>query len=331
MTEPQSIPTAEAERDHGTRVLIRGVDYSEWVGHKFEHARALTQKLRESFNEWQAETGPLSRIVRTSDPNRVDLVANIPNSPRVTEWSLLFGDIIHNYRSSLDALTWSLAHLDGAVPDDDDAQRIYFPLSKDEAHWEKLRKGALRSIPAFALNRLRSLQPWHGGDADKAIGMVLHKLDIEDKHRQALQLRVMFDPKAGISMLLATQPTDATGPGDDPVEFAAPGMIEDGSRLVTIRAQSQIHDASIEHLPLALTVQREGVDTHAFELLEKIDLQIFATFVGVSFGMRSEKWAQFLEGEGDCCTRTRSIRTRCRLISPCRARSSSATTPASLA
>ena len=87
------------------------------------------------------------------------------------EFSTIFGDAIHNFRTALDILANDLVALSGVQP-----KKVYFPFGKDAAGFEDELKAKMAQAPVDIQEIVRSLRPFTG------ILRALHDLDIADKH-----------------------------------------------------------------------------------------------------------------------------------------------------
>jgi hypothetical protein len=93
--------------------------------------------------------------------------------------SAIFGDAIHNLRTSLDLLANDLVALCGAQP-----KKVYFPFADSVEGLEIAIKQKMRGASPEVLDLIRSLQPYRDGN----IGLrALHDLDISDKHVDIIQ------------------------------------------------------------------------------------------------------------------------------------------------
>jgi hypothetical protein len=91
---------------------------------------------------------------------------------------MLIGDTVHNLRSALGHLAWSLA---GTSAD----KRTEFPILIDRTKFFTEGKDKMHDMPAPAQNIIETLQPYHqrhGLPKEKELLWVLQNLDIEDKH-----------------------------------------------------------------------------------------------------------------------------------------------------
>jgi hypothetical protein len=92
---------------------------------------------------------------------------------------MLTGDAVHNLRSALDHLAWSLA---GESAD----RGTEFPIFIDQAKFRDKGRTKMRGMPSQAQKIIKSLQPYkrpHGLPEEKDPLWLLQSLDIEDKHR----------------------------------------------------------------------------------------------------------------------------------------------------
>lgn len=269
-----------------TRELRAGRDYPVWPFLKWGHAVRIHQRFVADYNLWRGSLASETRTEYSPDRRTATFYATIAHEPPLYDWSLVFGDAIHNYRSALDALAWSMAHLDGNAPDPRHEKRIYFPLTRSEEEFADLANTSLSSVPAFALRRIRSVQPFHGRSTEDAIGLLLHALDIQDKHRSAIEMRaVAADQTHYVLKVSYEEPTDT-----DDATFVAPQWVapkrtvRDGDVVAVAEFNRPVRFAEIEDLPLVLLVEHSGQRFDALSSLELIDQQVGATFRRVERG-----------------------------------------------
>jgi hypothetical protein len=268
------------------RVLEPGVDLSLWPQLKFARARQLFLELSAKVDLHATSTVKGLRGEVGSEGLSATFHARITTPAPTYEWSLILADSIHNYRTALDALTWELAHLDGARPHVKFSKQIYFPICSSATQWRKQVEGPLASIPKDLLERLHSLQPYHVPPVDSAVGTILHRLDIADKHKSQLQTGVVARDKFQYWMRLSFQ--DGGGhdalPGD--VQWlAGDEPVHDGMPIFQIRTSRPLVSAECDMaLPVALTVSDGEAKHEVFTLMELIDEQVATTFEFVQTG-----------------------------------------------
>ncbi|WP_454745113.1 hypothetical protein [Ciceribacter selenitireducens] len=137
---------------------------------------------------------------------------------------LIFGDFIHNTRSSLDILV-----IDVARRREKSIDKIKFPFAEDETKLEILLNKDFRRLGDDVVAALSSQKPFNGGNRNLRL---IHDLDIDDKHKLVL-------------------PT-----------YAAAATVMDGSRIMA-ESFAQASGQSILHYkqsgPISLAVmQAEG-------------------------------------------------------------------------
>jgi hypothetical protein len=268
------------------RELRAGRDFPLWPHLKFNHARRHANKLHDDFSLWRSSLGEETRTEYSADRRVATFYASIRNAPPTDEWSLTFGDAIHNFRSALDSLAWSLAHLDGNRPERRDEQRIYFPLCQTLSAFEKEATTTLRSMPDFALQRLESVQPYHGGPPESAISRILHELDIRDKHRSSIELASVAADKTTYGIVHRYRDRDyAPDSESEPYEWLGDeGPVRDGQPIARQRFAKPVEMAEILSLPLVLLISHNGTKYDAFHLLTLIERQLSATFHRIELG-----------------------------------------------
>lgn len=280
------------------RVFRPGVDFSEAPVAKWEHAYSLSQKLRSEYNDYRNTSGDETTAEVSEDGRRITFRARLETIPPVGHWSLLFADALHNYRSALDGLAWELAHLDGNEVGSEWAQKLYFPLAAKERDWRRLKKNQLASMPPVILSRLEAVQPFKVEPVDQGIGILLHRMDILDKHRNGLsvELRVMDRQTFGLQVGFEDEGTAS----DFDYQFEAPqGQVSDGDVVFVFRVAHPVVSAKVEKLPLLLGVDLDGAFSNIFDLLALAEQQVAATFITACVGLPDERWGNFIYGTGD--------------------------------
>ncbi len=107
-------------------------------------------------------------------------VIDLPTIPE--DIPLITGDAIHNLRSALDHLAYSLAEI--SSPQGFDETEICFPISECvNKHEAKLGGEIKRILRQDFINAMRLVEPYKGGKGYGNTLWRLHKLDIIDKHR----------------------------------------------------------------------------------------------------------------------------------------------------
>lgn len=145
-----------------------------------EHIRQLEAEIR-SFHERKPY-----RIVVEEEPQSRDLIYRVKvkeqPSPR---WATIIGDIVHNLRSALDLLANDLVRANDEIPNDNTA----FPIHRSANAFEAGFSGKVRGASTKAMEIIRSLTPYKGGN--EALWRI-HRLDITDKHRLMLSVGAAY-------------------------------------------------------------------------------------------------------------------------------------------
>jgi hypothetical protein len=178
---------------------FKGVDLK--FGRAKEHLAAFQVELATYF-----KTKPMTAIPQPkTDPRREPFAISISQSPPGS-LSLVFGDFIHNVRSTLDHLVMALALDNGADPYD---RTIQFPICDDPDRFfgkPNAKTGARPKIPPGGTggNNIRALRPPeqafieglqpYNGAKNSWILAELQFLDNMDKHRNIIGTK--FVPSA---------------------------------------------------------------------------------------------------------------------------------------
>jgi hypothetical protein len=175
-------------------------DYPDLEGceAKFGRGKAHAQELRAKVGESLGDYAYPFRGERDEDARKyVFYIEELPTLD--PEWSLIFGDAIHNFRATLDHLTVQLAILGqkrALTPDE--VQAAGFPVLEKPDDW-KLVAGPnkVKLLRSGERERIRELQPFnatdqsiwgrdatvYGGVRPPRLIYALHLADIFDKHR----------------------------------------------------------------------------------------------------------------------------------------------------
>ena len=271
------------------RIYRPGVDFDDGPVDKWDHGRSLALALAGEVDSYHEHTSPDSTTELSEDRRTATVRARLDPEPPMKRWRLMLNDCLHAYRSSLDGLAWALAHLDNRSAAPDVAAQLYFPLAKSEKDWMRLRSKQLASMPEIILSRLQLLQPYRFPDVDNSIGLLLHKMDVLDKHRNELvpTLRAIDGYSYAMSFSFGSQNGNIT----EGFEFMAPrGQIRNGDPVFKFRNSIPFELLQVHALPLVLCVEIEGGVRSVFSLLDLIERQVAGTFAALCVGYTDEAW-----------------------------------------
>jgi len=162
---------------------------SAWL--KWAWAKAHAETLKAYLQVWGNDPKRWTRIGMATryDPkhHRFNVyVMELPSLP--IEWSVVIGDIGHNYRSCLDHIAWAIVRRGTKPPDtlsEYDQSRVGFPIYDDRIKFNRGVKTMLPGARRADIAIVRRNQPYHGGKrrSGRHAFAVLHRLSNEDKHR----------------------------------------------------------------------------------------------------------------------------------------------------
>lgn len=168
-------------------------DYRQSWGAKYErgctHFKALERR-------WDTYTKQLLTPGRVLGPgvmpsgtriwqegDRVHCELGKVGDPPGSDWSLVIGDCIQNFRSGLDHIIWELSS--------DDARQKYrtqtqFPIITEQRDWPSKGLGAIRGVISVASRVVESFQPYQSSAADPSVHplTLLQALSNVDKHQR---------------------------------------------------------------------------------------------------------------------------------------------------
>lgn len=115
-------------------------------------------------------------------------VENFENPLIFEEWSILIGEFLHNLRSSLDNLAFSLARIKKSLPEN--PSQIYFPIFMTEMEFnQRAKTKLLRHFTDEIGTLITILQPFQrakpeiAGNPQSDCLAILHQFSNSDKHR----------------------------------------------------------------------------------------------------------------------------------------------------
>lgn len=164
-----------------------GGELTTWPLLKRAHALSMLMELDRRVAVWSARGLIVTVPQIEADGMCVNFHLQVDEQPPLDEWSLIFADVIHALRSSLDALAWEIASLDGNTPSK--PNQVYFPIAgngfdtKIAAMGEGLDPQFVERFQILQAPTFRLPNQEDGVDVLAA----LHQLDIDDKHRGALR------------------------------------------------------------------------------------------------------------------------------------------------
>lgn len=162
----------------------------EWAGAKIARAQQHRHDLVGRITAWAGTSRPHFEASIAEDRLSYEVRVRMLHSPPLEEWSLILGDALHNLRSALDVLVWALAQ--PASLSGGQQQRVMWPVVVDPEKWADVASRSLASVPADVVERIRRCQPFNRPEAERDRDglLLLHRLDIKDKHRLSLSARV---------------------------------------------------------------------------------------------------------------------------------------------
>lgn len=148
------------------------------IWEKFRRAKELTDSLEEVIQAFAQSDEFWVDDAPGKKPTEHRLVVYGPPVP--LRISVLAGEIIHHLRSVLDHMIRQLVLANGEKP-----ERQAFPVCDSPKAFLKQKNGeSLQGVSAAARSLIDSFQPYHVPSGfEWSLLWVLHRMDIEDKHR----------------------------------------------------------------------------------------------------------------------------------------------------
>jgi hypothetical protein len=154
-------------------------------GECYEQALAKHERAEKHIGDLQAALDRLREVDPCSigikqNPETGDItyyVMHVPIIPR--EVSLIIGDALQGFRCALDYVACGVVVAGGGKV----TSKTKFPIVKDPADWEVSGLRMVDGAHQFAIEALRRLKPYEGGNLPL---WLLHRLNNIDKHRLLL-------------------------------------------------------------------------------------------------------------------------------------------------
>lgn len=158
----------------------------ESVDAKLHRATEQLQAISDHISEWNS-LKPLKLSAHLSANRRglVFIFEEFIFTPDFLRWGVIFGECIHNIRSSLDNLAFALALSHKNPPTN--SRTISFPIFQDADTFEQRGRGNISQLPPEAASLIEKLQPFNrhaaNGLPTNNLLHILHQMNNDDKHR----------------------------------------------------------------------------------------------------------------------------------------------------
>lgn len=258
-----------------------GKDITTWSEEKFARAMQHLNDLHSQIQLWSARARVDKDCVISEDRTRLDVFLRLEHRPPVSQWSLILGDYLHNLRSALDAVVWELANLDGRCPSV--PHRVQFPVAMKENDWKRIADRDLSTVPPTALERIRLTQPFNVDDPTTAPIYLLHRLDIQDKHRSLLHFKFKLQQIKldGMKIQLANDGIPLAPPALD----IAGEVLDDGERVLSMQFNQEITEANAPiELNFEGTIDFDGRSYAFGNLLDQLGQQVRVALSLIKYG-----------------------------------------------
>lgn len=228
---------------------------------KLARGRLHAETLARSVTEWIQRCPLAARAEYTLDRLGYRLILEpFAEAPLCEHWALLIGDCVHNLRSALDNLCFSLARAHRDPPADPSG--IYFPVFDDPQRFQRDAVRTLRQLPPRAAALVERWQPFHRGDRaliNRDALFLLKELSNQDKHRLPQVVLMSIGQRDHNVGLQFHSDVDATAFVDGPprVEING-GPISPGMSLIEVVGNRPIREmlgrVTVEAVPAIKTV-----------------------------------------------------------------------------
>jgi len=152
---------------------------------RLKHVDAGGQRLSDSIKVWMA-TDPIKGAAQVADDRLSWELRLSVASPEFDAWGLMFGDAVHNLRSMLDNLVYSIAESEGANARG--LKNVQFPIVSNDADWVDVSKRRVSMLPTRVQRAIESVQPFQRPETERASDLlaILSSFNNSDKHQIAI-------------------------------------------------------------------------------------------------------------------------------------------------
>ncbi len=166
---------------------MSGVLDDAWA--KWNRAVVHADEINRQIGAWvNSETDPPYKVEFEQDTAAKCLIARVAQVPALPSgWSVIIGDMIHNFHASLDYLAWRLFQA-GTDRDPEKARRVYWPIVEDAMKTTGIINQCLPGLRDEHRTVVEKHQPYRGKPGLLHPLKVLADLSRKDKHRQLVVL-----------------------------------------------------------------------------------------------------------------------------------------------
>jgi hypothetical protein len=162
---------------------------SAWL--KWSWANAHSEMFKQYLAAWRDDPNRDRGIdlEKRYNPKRHCIVVSVAKIKALpTEWGLVLGDIVHNYRSALDCIAWALVEQGKRPPSTltkKEQDGVYFPICDSRDWFNNTFRTKLPGVSKAEVAVVRSYQPYKTGKQLRHFHAfwVLSRLSNNDKHR----------------------------------------------------------------------------------------------------------------------------------------------------
>lgn len=185
---------SQNEQHEGVQVHV-----PESVVLKVTRAHGLHQELVQAVTATPLRAPCPTRL--SADAMVLEVLRPDALPPLPPEWIGILGDCLHNLRSSLDVLLWTLIEHFGTGHEPRAAQLI-FPVCKTESEWREAEKLLADLLPVKVLQQINLLQPYLMSPPEHHFLSILSKLDNTAKHRYPVRpgVKILFWELSGAGL-----------------------------------------------------------------------------------------------------------------------------------
>jgi hypothetical protein len=155
------------------------------ISERLRHVRVKLERAEQHLDALEKLVGAFIedqpfRISQSLDPETGDTVATVivrREPPPI--FGAIVGDYVHNLRAALDYVAWQLVDCNTGAP----GAHTYYPICNTQREFDYKSVRMLRGASPLAIAAVSVLQPFRSSDPHSHPLALVHRLDVEDKHR----------------------------------------------------------------------------------------------------------------------------------------------------
>jgi hypothetical protein len=158
---------------------------------RIQHASSRWAEFTAEIVNWTQENSFELTPEISDDQFECALVLRVQKMPNLTRWGLLFGEIVHHLRATLDNFACEIA-AQSSQTSSISLTDVQFPIYRNRKDWDDSGAKKIKKLPLTCRNAIFDVQPFHltkdGVPPEDHCLAILNILDNADKHQVHIRL-----------------------------------------------------------------------------------------------------------------------------------------------